>query len=508
MRFFPRSFLIVMVVACLTTRVGAAIQVTLVGEAGTQPWQLLAVEFPPASGEVEIAVQDARGGPEFVRRVPGNGGKTWLPMPLESPAQLGGPGGGKWALGVSLRANGRTVEQAHVDIPLNAVENPPPRVVSSVSKSPGNVPGVQLPMAEILTAPALLFAACDIVCFTPDMQSEMSETRALEILSVGARLAVADATAAGPPPSGNFSRLLWRRTELPGIGPCWVTAGPPLARPALVESGLAAIREDAFAKPSANVSRALILVTPAAMALLLIAAGLFRSRRAVLLGSFLFMTVLSAVIILYLRGNSVRQSALAEWRQAGGGGEVQMEERLTAVEATFSAGFERAAEDMETLLPVAGTREEYWSLRSWQVHLDGRMRLTGRLAPRRAICLETRKLRLGGILPAFPQTAADRARLWRTLNLDGREVGWLIGGYVKSGEAPDESGVVLSAWLTANPGFEGSAKRNGAGSPTMAWYHLRFQAAHRYLLFRRDGFLTVLDFGPPERGLQESQPHP
>jgi hypothetical protein len=503
MRFFAYALLGTLAIFSTAAGASAALNATLDEGSDGRSWRLIAVEFPPTNSDVEITAQDTRGGPQFVRRVPGNSGRTWLPLPLEAPAQLTGPVGGKWYVKVTLRAKGRILEETRSEFALPIGAHALPHIISAVPLSTGEATCTQLPPQEIIGGPALLFAAFDIIYLTPELQSQISESRALEMLSVGARLVVANAGTAGPPASASLSRLLWQRIKLPGIGAAWVTAAPPLPRPAVVESGLAALPQVVAHPLPAQIIWGVVGVVPGGMVLLVIAVGLFlRRRRAALLAALGLVVVLSGGVILYLRGQSLQGSTVAEW------GENGLEERVERVESLFGATLNRWGNADETVLPVAETASGYWKLGTIEVYLGGEMRLIGSMPARSGVYLETRTARLGGVLPAYPRTAEDRARLWQALHLDPKEAHWLIEGYVKPTDQPEDPGELLSTWAAANPGPSGSGVREAGGMPTMAWYNLRFQAAHRYVVFFRDGIPNFLDFGSAVNSAQESTPLP
>jgi len=179
-----------------------------------------------------------------------------------------------------------------------------------------------------------------------------------------------------------------------------------------------------------------------------------------------------------------------------------LEERLMSCEVLFGAPVAIAAEPGRQLFPVAATMDEYWGMRRLQLSWDGDMRLTGALPARTRLRLENRAASFLGLLPAFPQTDADRGRLLEALHVQPNAAWWLLEGYVKPVEEPNVPGVLLATWAKDNPWVaSGLANRD---AKRLAWYDMRYEPGHRYLLFERDGMMNVVDYGLPAAAARES----
>jgi hypothetical protein len=506
MRSSTRLLVALLGSACACASASAALQATLPKSSGGRSWEIIAVDFPPVSGDVDVSVQDARGGPEIVRHVPGNAGRTWLPLPLEAPSDLSGPGGGKWPIRVVLRASDRVLEESRVELTLlqsgDARENQ--RLVSTTPFPGFDGTCILVPDQEILSAPALVFAGCDLVLLQPDLQARITRQRALELLAVGTRLAAPFDGSSDPPGStggGTLAQFLWERTSFGGKT-MWTSAAVPLPRPAVIEPGLGRFTEGTRRQTvPAGITAALLLTGPLAMFLLVLQRGLFHRRRAVLASSALAMAALTAGVIVYLHTRASHQDTLAPWRQVAASdsvpvGGLMLEERLERCTALFAARIDIRADAGRQLFPVTATRDAYWSLRSVQLRLNDAPRLTGLLPARTTLYWESRSAADIGLLPPFPNTAADRVRLWAALRIQPVAACWLIGGYVKPADAPDEPGVLLGAWAADKPWA--TMGQPGGGPHRMAWYEMRFEPGHRYLLWPGDGLLNVADFGPPQ----------
>jgi hypothetical protein len=181
-----------------------------------------------------------------------------------------------------------------------------------------------------------------------------------------------------------------------------------------------------------------------------------------------------------------------------------LEERLARCVALFRAPVDIAAEPGRQLFPVAATMDEYWNLRSLRLTLGGGTRLAGALPARTTLHFETRAAASMGLLPAYPKTPDERARLLEALQVRPADAWWLIGGYVKPAVAPDEPGVLLAAWAAGRPWMAGGPADRGMNR--IAWYDMRFGPGRRYLLFQRDGMMSLVDYGLPEVSAQEAPP--
>jgi hypothetical protein len=507
MRFATRLTVMVLFLALACATASAALQVSLPDGAGGRSWQVIAIEFPALTGDADVGVQDARGGPEIIRRVPGNTGRTWLPLPLVAPSNLSASPAGTWSLVVTLRSSDRLIEQQRVELALGrgGSEAQGLRLAASAP-----VPGfagvcVVFPDQEILSAPPLVFAGFDLVLLSPDVQSRITRERALQLLAAGVRLAAPVDGASGPPGSARgggaegLGRFLWDQSVLGGGRALWITSGLPVPPPAVIEPGLGRLPETAGRQRlPRGIANALLLTGPLTMLLLVLKRGLFHRRRAVLAASTLSVAALTCGMILYLHAHALRQETLAHWRQAAASpgqpaAGILLEERLERCTAWFRATADVNAEAPGWLFPVAATVDQYWSLRGMQLRLDDRPRLTGTLPARSTLWWESRTADLLGVLPAFPTTAAERTRLWEALPVSPADAWWLLGGYVKPAANPDVPGTLFSSWVNSNPWAAGSPAGVSQGLP---WYEMRFQPGHRYLLWRRENTLHVLDFGP------------
>jgi hypothetical protein len=499
MRFSTRLCLALVAGALTGASARAALQATLPDASGGRPWEMIAVEFPAVSGDVDVSVQDVRGGVEIVRRVPGISGRTWLPLPVVAPSDLAASGTGAWPLNITLRSTQRGVEQARLSLAFGQGTT----ALRLASSSP--MPGfgglcVIVPEQEILAAPPLVFAGCDLVYLGPDLQARITRERALELLAAGVRLA-APVDGSGPPGStgGSLGRLVWERTDIGGR-PLWTTAARAAGPPAIIEPGLGHFTDGLQVLPPA-LTTPLLLTAPLAVILLVLQRGLFHRRRMVLAASVLSMVLLTGAMILYLHAHALRWQTLAQWRQTAASqdkptGGYMLDERLDRCTAWFSVTADIKAEARQLLFPVAPTVGQYWALRDLQLRLDGDGHLSATLPARSVLWCESRAADALGVLPAYPTRAAERARLWAALQVAPSNAWWLIGGYVKAAETPDEPGTLLSAWAAGNPWVTGAVLNSAVRA--MPWYEMRFEPRHRYLLWPREGILNVVDFGPPE----------
>ena len=514
MRFSTRLCVAVLASAWMGASAWAALPATLPDASGGRPWEMIAVEFPPVGGDVDVSVQDARGGPEFLRRVAGNAGRTWLPLPLVAPSDLAASGDGAWPLVITVRSSDRVVEQALPRLALGRGTNAGsgPRLVSNAP-----VPGfsgvcIIVSDQEIFAAPPLVFAGCDLIFLGPDLQNRITRERVLELLAVGVRLAVSADGAAGPPGATGLGRFLWEPTDLGGGHTIWTTAAQPVPPPAVIEPGLSRLPAGARSRElPPGITTALLLTAPLAILLLVLQRGLFHRRRVVLAASAISLAVLTGGMILYLQAHALRQQRLAQWCQAAASqdqsvGGIILEERLERCTAWFKASADIPAEVPRLLFPVAATVDQYWALRGVQVRFDGATHLHGTLPARGTLCWECRTASSLGALPAYPQTAAERSRLWEALQVSPADAWWLIGGYVKAAATPDEPGTLFATWAADKPWATGGHPE--AASQGMPWYEMRFAPGHRYLLWRREETLHVVDYGSADRAPTAPRPVP
>jgi hypothetical protein len=493
----------------------AALHATLPDGPGNRPWEMIAVDFPPASGDVDVSVQDARGGPEIVRRVPGNSGRAWLPLPVVAPSDFAGPGGGTWPVVVTLRASNSVIAQTRVPLTLARSGNQDSALrLASTAPVPGfNGVCVILSDQDILAAPALVFAGCDLLLLTPDLQTRLTHERALELVSVGMRLAAPFDDASGPPVStgGGLTSFLWESASLGGRT-LWTTAAGPVPRPAVIEPALGHVAGSAplqFVPPA--VATSLLLTAPLAILLLTLMRGLFHTRRNVLAGSAAAMFALTFGVVLFLHSRSLQQATLAQWRQVAASPHesvqgLLLQEQINRCAALFRTTVDVTHEGPGPMFPVAETVDQYWALRGVQLRLDAASRLGGTLPARRTLFWETRASRLLGRIPAYPRTLPDQARLWQALRLTPAGAQWLIDGYVKPAESPDAPGVLLASWAAANSSAAGGKHHDG--KDTMAWYDMRAEPGHRYLLWHDAEMINALDFGPLPATAPEFRPDP
>ena len=112
--------------------------------------------------------------------MPGDAGAVWISLPLEAAAALSGAHGGVWPVDVALRSadeGGRELE--HVRAALALGTGGGLRVAAAGALSPAaNGITVRVSEAEILAAPALVFAGCDLVFLSPELQVRMTRGRA------------------------------------------------------------------------------------------------------------------------------------------------------------------------------------------------------------------------------------------------------------------------------------------------------------------------------------------
>jgi hypothetical protein len=516
MRFSTRLLLAVLASAFACASASAAFQATLPDGSGDRPWEIIAVEFPLVSGDVDVSVRDARGGPEVVRRVPGNSGRTWLPLPLVAPSEMTGPGGGIWPIEVILRTSESVINQALVPLILGqgSAVDVGPRLAAATPVAGFDGVCIAVSDQEILAGPALVFAGCDWVFLSPDLQARITQERALELLALGTRLVAPADGVSGPPGSsgGGLAPFLWESTNLRNGNLLWMTAAGSVPRPPVIEPDLKHIQEAGRRQAvPAGVRTALLLSGPLAAILLVFKWGLFHRRRAVLVSSAFSMVALTGLLLVYLHAHGMPQEITAQWRQAAASdqkpvGGLMLEERLAGSTPLFSTTVDIQADAHHVMFPVAATIDQYWALRGVQLRFDGGTHLCGTLPARGALWRESRTADVLGLLPAYPRTAAARARLWDALHLAPTDAWWLIGGYVKSAETPDEPGVLLTAWAPGKPGARG--RQPDGGTDRMAWYNLRFASGHRYLLWQPAGIMNVLDFGPPLDAARESRSVP
>ena len=519
----------------------AAVRVSLPeGIKARAGWELLAVDFSAAPGEIEIVLQDARGGPAFVRQVQSGGGaqRTWMALPLVEPGELEGAGG--WQVAATLSQGGRQIESAQMPVTTSIAasgrgEGAGPatteekifrivipsgrrRIVESIDwRSAGAVGGgeggggivfIELPEEDILDGPPALFADIDALLLPGGMR--LTQERAQALINVGLRIVVPGETA----PGGELSRLVWERlnsgaatSQAASTGgtrqALWATPETPVRRPEVIEPGLANITEfNGALQPAqadASVVAAILTSGPLAILLLLIVRGLFKRRWLVLVASVLAMALASAGVIGYMRAARPETRREVAWQQSQAGrreatGALTLKENLILQSPLFAQTLDLPAADGEFIYPVASTPRAYWKLNHLRLvegggtgaAQDGGMRLQARLDARSAIAYEKRSLSAGaGLLAPYPRTDAERARFGDLIHLDLKQGWWSEGGYLRRPAA--SAPVLFASWAAEQSPVVRSAAQ--------AWYETRFDARHRYFLYVSDSGLQMVDFG-------------
>jgi hypothetical protein len=514
-----------------------------------------------AGEDLAITLQDARGGPVFARTlVPsirntasmaGDLIDVLIPFPLLAPSDLPR---GQWPIRASVEAGGKRLEEAELVLSrMEGASDRDFRIVIPARTGAGTAGGgdpqpmwsrltdrplVALAMGreDILTGSPLLFAGCDALLVTPSLRGELTEARALALFNVGVRLVL----AGDLPNTGGLAGLVWDRVSPPpgstalsedGTVSTWVCPPEPFRRPAVVEPALArlpAVRVDA----PASVRWILLLLAPAAVLLVVLARGIFRRPLVTLAAAALALAGLTIGAVMGLqagaRAGPAAPATESAWEvtmapQSGTSGAYTCAETLGLDRPLFARDLHLFDTESALLLPVAASARDYFRLRDARITLEspsarGLERLTRldlRVPARQEIAWLTRRLRLGfdgatgtggergegrtsALIPSLPRTDDERRRFTEMTGVRLDSGVWIEGGYVVP--APGNSDSPPRELFTTWARRQGAPIEKRAAQGAVAWYELRFDAAHTYFCRMTDPALRLIDFGPPAAG--------
>jgi hypothetical protein len=453
-------------------------------------WETLAVHVVVPPGGARVSVRDARGGVTVSRDVEaGAGGEVLIALPYVAGSELAE---GVWPIEVRVGGSG-PFERVEV---IRAMPAESGRYrVAVVRDAAGGEPALRglsaLPVvtasvsaAEVTAGPPLVFAGFDAVAMPDTVAARVEESRLLALIAAGARVVV---IGERPKTLGQFA---WQ--SVGAGGKMWVV--PALAFPALsvIEPALASSRVlQVEASANGAVRGTVALVPLGAIVLVLVARGLFRRPWSALLACAVVLMALTGAWIRLVQKNSPEKQLAVGWSLRAGtpaereGGARVLTERETvhSEAALFAHSLNVAAEEGTLLLPVAPDARTYFAWQDAQLILN----VDGAATPRMA--MEAR-------IPARHAWAyLERSA---SLTFAEQSAGWAIeDGYVNSLESPGEK-QLLTAFASA-PGEDRRAMRNSL----LAWYDLRFDAAHRYVLHRSDNSaadIVVDDLGVSASG--------
>lgn len=479
---------------------------------------MLSVQFsvPAGSSAVEVSVQDARGGPAVSRRDAAGGGAgaqqtLIVPLPLVDAASLAGD---LWPVDATVRDDaGKVCEQARITLQLGPAGAPPMlRVaISDTSRSasqaqipwsaisPLGVEWEEVPAQDLLMGPALEFASCDVLVIPAELLGQFSEARLAALTAAGVRLAFPGNAAPQHLPAWLTLQKIGNAENAAWISPA------ALRHPAVLEPGLSDLID--WQKPATAQThdrRITYWLGPAAV---LVAVLVFELIRRPCLGAGIWIFALAGLsigAIMYARSTAGESAHFAQWLGTPAhASDSAMEpagpallESLHALSPLYSRQAQIAAEDGQLLYPVAASVRDYWRLRPLTLQPGGGSdpspKLRGLLAARSVLFYECRS-----VVPPAVISAASPGTFW------------VVEGQVSHGQVPPASAPAgatsFSAWIEAQAPPERTVPA--------AWYALRFDVAHRYLLAPGNGPdepLRIMDAAaiPPAQVPPPSAPSP
>jgi hypothetical protein len=412
-----------------------------------------------------VSVRDVRGGVTVSRRVESDTAegdvRVLMPLPLVAESELPEAA---WPVEVRVGEHGsfervevaRATQAQGGQFRVAVVGDDASATVALAGFSQLPVATATVPASEALSGPPLVFAGFDAVLIPEAVAAEMDEERVLAITTAGVRVIV----------SGNvphvLGRLGWKRVGEKGS--LWIFPEVALPTVPVLEPGLESSRVlQVEASPSGTVLVTLAMVPLGAVGVVVLARGLFRPPWGVVVGCLLGLMGLTVGAIFLLRSDAPPEQRVVAWRSFSGDsankGKRQLSEReRVCVETTlFARTFYAAADEGTVLVPVSPNARSYFGT-------DVSLKLSGENGSAGMTC-STRLPARGGW-----------AYLERSASLAFPETGeqWLIdGGYV---EAAREGGREL---LTT---FADRAATAAIRNSLLAWYDLRFEASHHYVL--------------------------
>jgi hypothetical protein len=425
-------------------------------------WETLALHVTVPPGGARVFVRDARGGLTVSRNVDasGGGGVVWVPLPMVAQSELPD---GVWPIQVQIGDGDSTWERVMVGRPARMQSDRfRVAIAGDASMDAAALPGLSaLPLAttavsgsEVLAGPPLVFAAFDAVAVPAAVANQLDERRVLALVATGTKIVVI-----GDRPA-TLQRLSWQPL---GTGKAWVFPSMSLAALPVIEPSLASSRALQVEVTAPGAVRATVALVPAAgVAVVLLLGGVLRNRWAMLLVSIMALAGLGGVIIVLLQADGPNTERRVGWsiRTTVRGDMTKRvcteHEVLRLNVALFARPLHASVDDSRLLLPIAPDARTYFGWKGARLVLsgtDGSEELDARIPGRRGWAYLERSASL-----TYPEPGAGVS---------------IEGGYVIGGDGRQ--------LLTTFAETDGEARRAMRHS-LLAWYDLRFDASHRYLL--------------------------
>jgi len=211
---------------------------------------------------------------------------------------------------------------------------------------------------------------------------------------------------------------------------------------------------------------------------------LFRKRTSVFAATGLGLVTLAAGAVVFLQTSAIQSSAVAAWcEMKGSAGQAAGVKGRVEFGTLSSRTGGKIDVTGPALVLVVPTWRQYWQLPNLTVELTSdSMRVSGGLARGGTVLLERQEFSVAGLIPAYPETAADRTRV-----LDAFHVyeGWFVqNGYVFAAD-DFAKGQIFASWLREHHDVRQSLE---------AWYAMRFRGDAKYLLWIDSGVPHVVEF--------------